>query len=165
VNGLTQKGFTLVEVIVVMVLLAIVMTIAIPSFMTWQKNLALSSIGRDIVAGLRQAKSTAVSSNTNVVARFVTGAYAPEGGVGSFAVFVDDGAGGGTAGNGLQDGEEHILVHDFMPKSVSLTSTDFGGSVTFNNRGFASSSGTITLKNPYRERQITFTVAGAVSLQ
>ncbi|MGE4578662.1 MAG: GspH/FimT family pseudopilin [Desulfuromonadales bacterium] len=161
----SEKAFTLIELIIAMALLAIVMTIAMPNVSLWMKNSAFSAVSRDLVSALRLGKSTAVSSNVNVVARFVSGAYTPAGGVGSYMVFIDDGSGGGTAGNSLRDGGERILAQQDMPKGVSLTSTNFGNVVTFNNRGFASSSGIVTLKNESRERTVNVTLAGAVSQQ
>jgi len=61
-----KKGFTLVELITVIALLAILMAIATPSFMSWRESAQYKEVARDVLSGLRRARSLAVSENRTV---------------------------------------------------------------------------------------------------
>lgn len=57
------KGFTLMELIVAIAIMAIVMAIAIPSFVSWRENMQYRQAGRELVTFIRTARSSAISTN------------------------------------------------------------------------------------------------------
>lgn len=57
------KGFSLVELIVVVALIGIITAIATPSFMDWRRNVEYRAAARDIVSMMREAKARAISTN------------------------------------------------------------------------------------------------------
>lgn len=59
-------GFSLIELLVGMTLVAIFMSLAAPSFSTWIQNSRIRSTAEAISAGLQTAKSEAVARNTLV---------------------------------------------------------------------------------------------------
>ena len=61
-----QHGFTLVEAIVVFAIMAILSAIAIPSFSTWRDSSQDKSIAREILYGLRTARSLAINQNRKI---------------------------------------------------------------------------------------------------
>jgi prepilin-type N-terminal cleavage/methylation domain-containing protein len=68
-----KKGFTLIEVMVVVALIAILSGIALPNAIAWRSNAQLSSTVREIMADLQLAKMEAIKRNRNVEAVFTTG--------------------------------------------------------------------------------------------
>jgi type II secretion system protein H len=58
-----QDGFTLTELMIVMLIIAVLSTLAVPSFTQWHKDLELRKSARDLVSILREAKSRAIRTN------------------------------------------------------------------------------------------------------
>ena len=65
---MNKRGFTLIELIVVMVLLGILLAIAAPSMLRWRESAQIKGVARDILGGLRQARSMAVALTQDVTA-------------------------------------------------------------------------------------------------
>jgi type IV fimbrial biogenesis protein FimT len=126
----SQGGFTAMELMVVIGMIAILATVAVPNIISWLPNYRAKAAARDMISNFQKAKMEAVKRNTDVVITFTTGAYSPGGHVGSYQIFVDDGSGGGIAGDGIQNGSERILAQVNMPKNVSLYTTTFTGDTT-----------------------------------
>ncbi|HTP05656.1 MAG TPA: GspH/FimT family pseudopilin [Nitrospirota bacterium] len=59
----SPKGFTLIELVMVMTIMGIVCAIALPPFLSWQKNLGYRTTARGVVAALREARSRAITDN------------------------------------------------------------------------------------------------------
>lgn len=61
-----SKGFSLVELMVSIVVLAILASIAIPSFQSWLRNTQIRNAAESVTNGLQLARAEAVTRNTNV---------------------------------------------------------------------------------------------------
>lgn len=61
------RGFSLVELVVAIALLALLLGLAAPSFATWTRNAQVRSVGDALQSGLRQAQAEAVRRNRQVV--------------------------------------------------------------------------------------------------
>lgn len=57
----SQKGFTLIELVIVMALVGILLAFALPQYLSWRKGAAYNNAAYQVVAALRQARSLAVS--------------------------------------------------------------------------------------------------------
>lgn len=62
-----QRGFTIIELVVTIALLAILLRLAIPSFTVWIRNAQMRSVAEALQNGLRNAQSEAVRRNRQVV--------------------------------------------------------------------------------------------------
>jgi type IV fimbrial biogenesis protein FimT len=81
-----KDGFTLMELMVTMVVLAIVVTITIPVFARWLPDYRLRAAARDLFSNFQLAKMTAVRNNSNCA---ITFNQAVGGTVYDYVVFVD----------------------------------------------------------------------------
>lgn len=70
-----QQGFTLVEVMVVLVLLAILLGFAIPSYRAFQASQQVRSVSADLLSALNLARSEAVKRAANVTLTPATGGW------------------------------------------------------------------------------------------
>ncbi|MFA5700245.1 MAG: GspH/FimT family pseudopilin [Desulfuromonas sp.] len=65
-----QAGFTLMELLVAIAILAIAAAIAIPGIMNWVPNYKLKGAARDVYSVMQKARSIAVKSNRNAAIIF-----------------------------------------------------------------------------------------------
>jgi type II secretion system protein H len=56
-----EKGFTMVELVIVIAIVAIMMAISVPSFVDWRRNANYRKTSNEITSLLREARSAAVS--------------------------------------------------------------------------------------------------------
>ncbi len=61
-----QGGMTLVEILVALAIVALVLSFAAPSMMTWIQNTQVRNAAESILGGIKQARFEAVSRNTTV---------------------------------------------------------------------------------------------------
>lgn len=69
---LSIKGFTLMEVIVIVAIIGIMSSIAVPAIRTWAPNYRLKSAAREVFSNLQKARSMAVKFNRNTAVVFDT---------------------------------------------------------------------------------------------
>ncbi len=58
-----SKGFTMLELLIVMGIMATLIGIAIPSYIDWRRDIVYRKTSRDIVYMLREAKSRSIATN------------------------------------------------------------------------------------------------------
>ena len=123
----TQKGFTLVESGIVVLILAIVAAIAIPGVQKMAINGNLKAAAREIISDFSRLKHRAMSENTKFSMRFNVAQNN----------YMIQGA-----------GTNQIKTPAYFAKDIMITSADFGGgsSITFQTRG-TTSFGTVILTN------------------
>lgn len=68
----SSKGFTLTEIMVTIGVAALLMGIAIPSFISWLPTLRLSDGARQVALELQEARMKAISQNTRFRLNFTT---------------------------------------------------------------------------------------------
>ena len=162
--GHQPGGFTAVEVLIVIAILMALAAAAIPNLSSWASNQRLKSAARDLVTHFQYARLEAVKRSTTIALNFNYGGPGDD----NYTVFVDDGAGGGSPGNLIQDNDsEQTLIRVIMPGDVSLVSTFTNNRVGYNARGFpvGGNGGSVTVSNDGRSYDVIMQpISGGISL-
>ena len=136
-----QQGFTIIELMITVALIAVLAAVGIPSFQTMvASNRVISSIN-EFHAGLRLARMEAVKRGDSVV-MCSTNNYSSCGGTwgDGWLIYQD------ADGDNSVDADEIIRVGDPVHSGYSLTFSGGGNSITFLARGLTDSqSGTFQL--------------------
>jgi len=163
-----NSGFSIVELVTVIGILAILCAIAIPSYLSWRDNTQLTSAAQDLYSIFQKAKIEAARRNVIVVITFADN-------VGT--VYVD------SNGNFTPDGGENVIssinLSDYP--GINLDTSEGGGdgitfanpddSIAFAPNGFpvdntgSLASGTLFLTNrKSRKASIRISPAGNVGI-
>lgn len=158
-----RSGFTIFELIVVLAIISLLMAVGIPTYSRMVPDMRLKAAVRDIKSDMELAKLRAIRENTNV-------AFVCNTGGNSYSLFVDNGSGGGTADNWVQDGTEQLIRSVEMPEGVNMYDASFSGGVPrcrFDGRGLPNGlGGHIYMKNTKNNyRGISLSLVGHVRIQ
>lgn len=116
-----QTGFTLVEVMIGIVILAILAAVAVPSFQTWLLNSQVRNAAESISNGLQRARAEAVGRNIDV--EFVLEADS------SWTIKVAGAGGANIETRSSSEGSKSVTVSSVDADSNAATT------VTFNSFG------------------------------
>ena len=145
-----SRGFSILELMIALAVLAIMAAIAIPNYLGWREKRLLQSSAVDVQMAINLAKMTAIRENMDVVLIFNRGNE-------NYRAFID------TDADGTQDAGERTIRSKAMSTGIDLDRTDFASDkLTFNSRGLASGSGDIILinKSGDENRIVNVTITG-----
>jgi prepilin-type N-terminal cleavage/methylation domain-containing protein len=152
-NMRKESGLTLFELMVVIGIMAVMASIAVPGVIGWLPGYRLRSGADELLSTLQLAKMRAVRENDIVTVSFD---FANE----SYNAFVDN------SGDGIQDAGERTVKTGQMPPNIDLQDTGLGALVMFDRRGYPSISGNVVrVTNGSATRTVNLTLAGSVSIQ
>jgi prepilin-type N-terminal cleavage/methylation domain-containing protein len=157
------KGFSIVELMVVIGLVAVMAAVAVPAFTVWVSDNRLKVAAGDVFSALQLARSTALRENADVVIWFNTSND-------TYRAYVDDGAGGGTSGDGTQNGTEVTVKDGTIQDGIDMYNTVFSvlsNQTSFNSRGMADGGwGYVYLKNDTNKyKRITVWATGHIKME
>jgi prepilin-type N-terminal cleavage/methylation domain-containing protein len=138
-----EKGFTLIEVAVVLVLILVLVGAAIPKASSYIQSYNYSSDIRTMISVINKARSKSIQTGAPTAISFQANNGVGDASRARYVAFVDNGEGGGTAGDGIQNGEEKIFADVLMHGAVVIGPINFnnalngGQTVAFNSQGFA----------------------------
>ena len=145
-----DRGFTLGEMMATLALFSIVAAIAVPSYLSMQPGLRLNGGAREVLGKLMWARSKAVGQNSTYAVTFPTST--------SLQIFND------TNGNGSADAGEWSQTIDLQTDYSGITLSRSGSDPTFNGRGTAAGSTTITVSNGSSSKTVTVSATGNVKI-
>jgi Tfp pilus assembly protein FimT len=154
------------ELMVVIAILAIMAGMSMSALSEYIPDYRLNAAVRTLVADLHKAKTEAIKVNKYVTVVFDTDESSPSGGIGSYVAFIDNGAGGGNSDNHEQDGDELILMKNYIPKNVVMSSETSYNYVIFDQYGLPNTQGNIILRNIENEKiKITINETGYIDIK
>ena len=112
-SGTHEGGFTLFELAMIMAIIALLASMAIPAFSVWMPNYKLRSVARGLYSDLQMAKLGAVKQNKEWAVVFDQASNP-----GRYFVCSDDGA------NDVWDGPAALGGDDTVEKTVNLSNYD-----------------------------------------
>jgi len=124
-----NSGFTAYELAVTLAIVAIMATVTMPSFLSWLTAHRLRGASINLMADMEMAKIRAIRENTFVAVQFAADKY---------RIFIDNGSGGGVAGDWIQNGSERLVIDRPFPAGVSIPLTELALAdkrVRFTSRG------------------------------
>jgi len=134
----------MLELMIVIGIIAIISAVAVPALFNWLPGYRVRAAVRDLKSDMVLARLRAVRENANVAMVFNTGGN-------SYTIFVDNGAGGGVAGNWVQDGGEVLVKPQVVvPNGVAMyeASYAFGNPrCSFNGRGLPNGGGHVYMSS------------------
>ncbi len=152
-----NRGFTLIEVLVVVTVVGIMVTIAGISLVSSSRNAELRSVAREMYGQFQRAKMEAIKRNQPVAIVFDTT------GVDQYQVFVD------LDNDKVLDAGEQLMAEIVMKNGIELQSISFGGNdeTGFTPRGRPTGGfGSVDIVNTVTSKkfQLTTSIAGYVHL-
>lgn len=137
-------GFTLIELMIVLALMAIMAAIAAPSFRGYMTQNRLNGAARMVMTDLMQARSLAATENTRFKVAFSGNTY-------TISRIESDNSETQRLSRNIQD--EYF--------DVTMTSNQ---SFVFQTNGTVAAGGTVTLTNPRGTRSVVVSNAGRVRI-
>ena len=129
-----EKGFTLVELLIVIAIVAILAVVAVPNFReTMQRNRMVANTN-EFISAIQFARAEAIRRGGQINLTPANGSDWPSGLVVYFDADDDD---------TLDSGEE-LRVWQKLPTGSELTATAKSTTIAFDGRGFATANGTST---------------------
>ena len=127
-----QRGFTLIELMVVIIIAAILLTIAVPSFSSLIKRNNVDSLQSKLSSALSTARTEAASRNRIIT---ICGSNAAQDACGTdwsqgWIIFEDS----GTTGAYANDGSEELI--DVYRHSSDYSISSAADALSFNAQGF-----------------------------
>ena len=156
-----DTGVTIIELLVVIGIIATVLAITVPAYLTYIPNYRLNSAVDELQGSMQIARVKAIKEATWVCVSVNTGTE-------TCTVFLDNGAGGGTPNNRAQDGTEATIKILTMPRGIDIYDVTFPGNVAqFNSRGLPTNIGKIHLRTGLqgRHKAVTLSIAGRPGIE
>lgn len=152
-----MRGFTIIELMVVVALVGIIASFAVPSFQTMIANSRLASASNDLVGVVNFARAEAVKRGRSVFVSPTSGTDWADG----VSVWMDTGS-----MDGVMQASEELRRTNSMPGDVSITSS--ASSIQFTGSGMlpnGSSATTVDLcdgRSGETGTQISVTLGGRI---
>ena len=146
----TQEGFSLIEIIIVMVIIGALAGTAIPVYIGMGPSIRLSGATRQVMSDLMGARMQAISQNNEYKVFFLDDHRYQ---------ILDD-----TDNDGNIDSGESIITRNIQDKYSDITFSSNANPI-FHPQGNASNLATITIMNSFGTKTVTIAITGRVKKQ
>lgn len=157
-------GFTLLELLIVVIITAILATAAAPGLTSTFQTNRLSAQANDLISGLILARSEAMRRNSPAIVCMSSDHKECNGSDWSqgWLVYADI----GTIADTLDSGDEIVLVHEALPGNITVTTTLPNNSVRYSSTGLSTTPGCISMSvsDDLPKKTVNIGSTGKVSL-
>lgn len=151
-----HNGFSLTESFVSLLIISVLACFSYPAFDGWKKNSEMRNEVYTFVSILNRAKIEAIKANSFAVIKMQQSGY---------EVFLDDGNGGGTAGDWVKQAGEREVVRIQLPESITLRSNFTQDRTRFNGR-FGVAAGHMILEQKNSQKmKIVINTTGRIRIE
>lgn len=158
-----DEGFTIIELMVVIGILAVLAGFVAPNFIAWRSGAALRGAANNLKGDLELAKARAIRENDRVAIVFRDAKH--------YEIFLDNGEGmGGIEKNWIWDGSEPLLRNREMPGEVTIDVADtsfgtLGAKTRFNGRGHCTPGHTVLQNAKGRKYEVKLSRLGLITVE
>lgn len=146
-----KKGFSLIEIIVAIAIIATLTGIAIPVYIGMKPSIQLSGATRQIMGDLMWARMQAISQNNEFKIFFLADNH-------RYTILDDDN------NDGNIDGSDLTVTKDIHDEYCDVTFSSTNGPI-FYPRGNASPTAIVTLTNSIGTKTVTVAMTGRVKIE
>ena len=141
-----DSGFSLIELIMVILIVGVLTGIAVPGFVAWIPKYRVKDAAQDLYSNIQLAKMEAIKRNTNCTITFTNGAGAND----QYVISLIN---------------RTINLADYG-SDVQFSATPAPTVITFNSRGFVDSAVTVNLTNGANSAayQVSVLTSGVASI-
>jgi prepilin-type N-terminal cleavage/methylation domain-containing protein len=146
-SKIASKGFSLIETLVVISILAITAIITIPNVITWRSGMQFRAAVNELRNDLEYSKTRAVKENATVTVAFdpTAGQYQ--------LTYLD------------QDAKTILLKSQTLPAGVRIASVSPSGSASFSSRGTALISKIVLANEQGKTKSISISFIGKIEVK
>ena len=149
-----QNGFTLLEIILVVLIMGLAAAIAIPPFLRFLPGMRLKGASRQVMGDLMDARMEAVKQN-NRFRILVLDEHRYK--------ILDDDNNNGSEDTGTETSKTIDIQENY--NDVTFNYTGSPPAITFGPKGTATELNTITVQNSSGSKSVSVSVAGRVKIQ